>query len=109
MTDKLIVKLGRNHLALPWMASPEGQCVIGTVSRGAEFGYLAKADDGNFVQVNGSVVQVLNTSQVRDAIRRAARFQGLELEATRDLAPAAVPMVVVRKRRRAMIPEAAMV
>lgn len=47
--------------------------MLGTIQRGLEIGALAKVAGGKYVQLNGSVVQKLNTGLVEAAIVRAQR------------------------------------
>jgi hypothetical protein len=60
MDERLTVRLHK-ILRAPWAIPPvEHYRVIGTVHRGMEFGFLAIARNGAYLQVNGSVVQRLN-------------------------------------------------
>lgn len=101
MASPLIVHLGP-RLNLPWLVAPEDGCrVIGEVSRGQEMGQLAVTQDGQYVQVNGSVVQPLNSSRVEAALRKAARQQNMTLQEVLPRKPqATAPVVIVRKKRR---------
>lgn len=100
MSSPLVVHLGP-RLSLPWLVAPEDGCrVIGEVSRGQEMGQLAVTQDGLYVQVNGSVVQPLNTSRVEAALRKAARQQNVNLQELMPRKPRSEPVVIVRKKRR---------
>lgn len=105
MPNPLVVHLG-SRLILPWAAAPEEAChVLGDVSCGQEMGQLAVMPDGQYVQVNGSVVRPLNASRVNAAIRKAARRQNVD---PRELMPrkaAPEPLVIVRKKRRIVRPD----
>ena len=86
--ERVTVRLHK-VLRSPWAAPPgERYRVIGTVHRGMEFGFLAIARDGGYLQINGSVVQPLNRKDIDAAIGGVAHF------------PVAGPVTVVRKRRR---------
>jgi hypothetical protein len=74
--------------------------VIGTVHRGMEFGFLAVARNGGYLQVNGSVVQPLNREDVDAAIGSIAHFPAARPVDTRALERPAGPVTVIRKRRR---------
>ncbi len=63
-------------------------------------GQLAVTQDGLYVQVNGSVVQPLNTSRVEAALRKAARQQNVNLQELMPRKPRSEPVVIVRKKRR---------
>lgn len=100
MSSPLVIHLGA-RLNLPWMVAPaEGCHVIGEVSRGQEMGQLAVMPDGQYVQVNGSVIQPLNASRVQAALRKAARQQNVNLQELMPRKPQAAPVVIVRKKRR---------
>jgi hypothetical protein len=92
-------------------AAPDhGVKIIGTVHRGAEFGYLALSPAGEYMQVNGSVTRVLNASKVRAAIRSAEGPRGRQRPTfqrptfQRSAAPPERPpaVVIVRKKRRVL-------
>lgn len=69
--------------------------MLGTVQRGMQIGALALLRDGTYAQVNGDVVEALNASRVRHAMR--GRHGG----ALVPLQPvAALAVVTVKKRRR---------
>jgi hypothetical protein len=102
MDDRLTVRLHK-ILRAPWAIPPvDAYRVIGTVHRGMEFGFLAIAGDGGYLQVNGSVVQRLNRSDVDAAIGSAEHlFAARPMQAaapTMMNAPGAV--TVIRKKRR---------
>ncbi len=68
-------------------------------------GQLAITPDGQYVQVNGSMVQPLNASRVLAALRKAARQQNVNLQELMPRAPQAAPVVIVRKKRRIVVKE----
>lgn len=47
--------------------------MLGTVQCGQEIGALARTPQGDYVQINGSVIRPLNRSRIRAAIGRATR------------------------------------
>ncbi|HSV55403.1 MAG TPA: hypothetical protein VLJ57_24985 [Burkholderiaceae bacterium] len=68
---------------------------LGTVQRGLEMGALALTPKGEYVQVNGDIIQTLNTSRVRAALGSAHTSR------IGPTAPAAAaPAVIVRRKRR---------
>jgi len=77
----------------------DGMRMLGTVQRGMQIGALALLPDGTYAQVNGDVVERLNTSRVLYAMR------GKHAAAPRMARPVAAPAaVVVKKRRRIVVP-----
>lgn len=72
----------------------EGVQMLGTVQRGMQIGALARLQDGSYAQINGDVVEVLNTSRVLFALR--ANHGKAPPAPRRDLPP---PVVIVKKRR----------
>eukprot|EP01034_Spumella_vulgaris_P044982 gene44982-55990_t len=105
MSPPLMFHLGP-RLSLPWLVAPEDGCrIIGEVTRGQEMGQLAITPDGQYVQVNGSMVQPLNASRVLAALRKAARQQNVNLQELMPRAPQAAPVVIVRKKRRIVVKE----
>jgi hypothetical protein len=105
MDDRLTVRLHK-ILRAPWAVPPvDFYRVIGTVHRGMEFGFLAIARDGSYLQVNGSVVQRLNHVDVDAAIRTVEYLRSARPMQPAPLEPAAGAVEIVRKRRR--IPVAA--
>ena len=98
--ERLTVRLHK-ILRAPWAVPPgERYRVIGTVHRGMEFGFLALARNGGYLQVNGSVVQPLNREDVDAAIGSIAHYPAaVPLDATAMARPAG-PVMVIRKRRR---------
>lgn len=101
--ERLTVRLHK-ILRSPWAVPPGDRYrVIGTVHRGMEFGFLAIARDGGYLQINGSVVQPLNREDVNAAIGGIARFpvprimNATAIPATEQ--PAGAVTVVHKKRR----------
>ena len=92
---------------------------FGVIQNGSQIGALAHTPDGRYVQVNGAVVQLLNTYRVLRALRRESPHnnrsrrpsltavapvvedlpQVLEFEHRIDR-PVTAPVVSVRRRRR---------
>ncbi len=99
MHQPLQVVLGSQTIKA-FVAAPKEFKVIGIVRMGIEFGLLATAPSGNYVRVNGSLIQALNHEAVEAAIA-VARTSGLgESYAASRSAAQIAPTVVVRKRRR---------
>lgn len=73
----------------------DGMKMLGTVQRGMQIGALALLDDGSYAQVNGDVIEKLNSSRVLHAMREK---HGAVPREVRPSAPP--PVVVVKKRRR---------
>src|SRR4051794_21643829 len=74
-----------------------GTLIVGVIQRGMQIGALAQLEDGSYAQINGSVVQTLNASQVAAALRAAPP---LDPTVPRRMSSAAAPPVVTVKRRR---------
>ena len=74
----------------------DGARMLGTVQRGMQIGALALLADGTYAQVNGDVIELLNTSRVLHAMRK-------NHAAPRSGPPANAPAVVVTKRRRRIV------
>jgi hypothetical protein len=86
-----------------FVAAPKEFRVIGIVRMGMEFGLLALTASGNYVRVNGSVIQPLSNRVVEDAIGVARMTgRGESYATTRQHAALVVPTVMVRRRRRLM-------
>lgn len=96
-----------------FVAAPKEFKVLGIVRMGLEFGLLATTASGDYVRVNGSQVQALNTEAVEEAIHFArshgrgesyasSRNNNTASSATHSVynTPSTVPTVIVRKRRR---------
>lgn len=98
--ERLTVRLHK-ILRAPWAVPPgERYRVIGTVHRGMEFGFLALARDGGYLQINGSVVQPLNRKDVDAAIGSTGYFPAIGLVSTPAIGQPAGPVTVIRKRKR---------
>jgi hypothetical protein len=117
--SRLRITLGRSWQQ--FVPNPEpGTELLGTLSRGAQVGALARLADGRYVQINGDWVTPLNSARIEHALRSArllpgasaARSVGRPMESTPEeagpaAAPAAAPVTVhVRKRRAAQLPGA---
>ena len=98
--ERVTVRLHK-VLRSPWAAPPgERYRVIGTVHRGMEFGFLAIARDGGYLQINGSVVQPLNRKDIDAAIGGVAHFPVAGPVGSPAMERPGGPVTVVRKRRR---------
>jgi hypothetical protein len=86
------------------VAAPKEFKVLGIVRMGMEFGLLATTASGSYVRVNGSTVKPLNTDVAEEAIKVARTTgRGESYAASRLQAVAALPAVIVRKRRRHIV------
>ncbi|SDM55793.1 hypothetical protein [Polaromonas sp. JS666] len=100
MDERLTVRLHK-ILRAPWAIPPvEHYRVIGTVHRGMEFGFLAIARNGAYLQVNGSVVQRLNRGDVDAAISSAEQLFAARPVQASSAGSVAGPVTVIRKKRR---------
>lgn len=92
----------RIHIGPRWAAFAQERpdaTMLGTVQRGMQIGALALLADGTYAQVNGDIVEPLNASRVRHAMRS----QHGAAPAPRPAAAAPV-VVTVKKRRRVVAP-----
>lgn len=71
---KLTVKLDADIRLFTMSRTLKGVQFLGTVQRGYEIGALAKTADGGYAQVNGDVVQRLNTFDVERALKTARQW-----------------------------------
>lgn len=98
----------RIRLDAGWMrfAQPrDGLELIGTVQDGYQIGALGRTADGSYAQVNGDVVRFLNASRVNHALDRVTGTSRLADDTKALMARiSAPPTVVIRKRRRVVIP-----
>lgn len=86
-----------------FVAAPKEFRVIGIVRMGMEFGLLALTASGNYVRVNGSIIQPLSNRVVEDAIGVARMTgRGESYATTRLHAASSAPTVMVRRRRRVL-------
>ncbi len=101
------VELGARHWERHTHSGMEEQGfrLLGRISRVGQFGALAQATDGGYVQINGDHVVPLNRSQVEYALRIAQRREESALRAPERRAPSVVPTVTI-KRRRVIAPAA---
>lgn len=94
---------------------------LAVIQNGTQIGALAQTPDGGYVQVNGAVIQPLNTFRVLRALRRefprndwsrnpprpvaapavSVMTQALDIERRVEL-PVTTPVVSVRRRRRVL-------
>lgn len=81
----------------------EGMQMLGTIQRGMQIGALAKLEDGNYAQVNGDIIEVLNKSRVEFALQSATGAQPPSAPAVEAPKPPP-PTVVIKKRRRLVLP-----
>lgn len=73
--------------------------MIGSIRMGMEIGALARLPCGDYLKVNGDVIERLSATRVNAALRRAqCAEQCRSMSATR--LPAPPPVVIVKKRRR---------
>ena len=93
-----------SHTIKAFVTAPKEFNVLGIVRLGMEFGLLARTDAGNYVRINGSNVQALDTDDVEAAIERATTFGRGEPFAPRrtadDKPGARVPVVTASKCRK---------
>lgn len=84
-----------------FVAAPKEFKVIGIVRMGMEFGLLATTATGNYVRVNGSLIEALNNEVVEAAIAVARTSgRGESYAMSRSNSKVVAPTVIVRKRRR---------
>ena len=93
------------HTVKAFVAAPKDVRVIGIVRFGMEFGLLAQTHAGNYLRINGSEMQRLNSREVEAAIRRAQLFgRGESFASSRSAelsaAPQSAPLVMQKKHRR---------
>lgn len=100
------------HLGVSWarFATPQpGVQLLGRIERGQAFGAFAKLSDGSFAQVNGDVIEPLNTNIALRALRKAENARGVDAPDVVGYlvpAPKPVPIVTVKKRRIVQLPVA---
>jgi hypothetical protein len=71
---RMVVRLGPSWTRF---AQPnERLCYLGTVAEDASIGALARAENGDYLQVNGDWSRVLDPSEVRSALQRAHALVG---------------------------------
>jgi hypothetical protein len=105
------VVLGKEHAQRYTHAAVEAQGlhVLGCVSRGGQFGALARAADGQYVQVNGDHVTALSQAQIGRAIRLATAApdggKGMQRRAPPSSERSSAPVVVVKRRRVIVRPD----
>ena len=100
------VELGPKHWQRHTHAGFEEQGfrLLGRITRAGQFGALAQASDGAYVQINGDHVTPLNRSKVEHALRLAEQMDKPRPRAFRGQgpgtgAPAVVPVVTLKRRR----------
>lgn len=76
---------------------------LGTIQRGMEIGALARDQTGAYLQVNGDMRQVLNTSRIENALRVASP-RPPPYRQRKPAASAAPVVVIVKPRRRVIVP-----
>jgi predicted nucleotidyltransferase len=78
---------------------------MGVIRRGMEIGALAKDASGAYLQVNGDIRQVLNSSRVEAKLRSAVvRQPPVPVVRGPTEAERAAVVVVVKQRRRIVMP-----
>jgi hypothetical protein len=117
-SSRLRITLGRIWQPFVPSAGPDTE-LLGTVSRGAQVGALARLPDGRYVQVNGDWMTPLNGAKVEHALRSArvlpggyrptplasrTKIAGPKPNADTPALPATPVIVQVRKRRVAVLP-----
>ncbi|MBT2325594.1 hypothetical protein J7E62_24990 [Variovorax paradoxus] len=80
--------------------------LLGTVQDGMQIGAFAQLEDGSYAQINGDVVRVLNSSRVKQALGRDFETYFPSPSGPRSSQPAAVPTVIIKKRRVIQLPAA---
>ena len=86
-----------------YVACPKEFEVIGIVRCEMEYGLLATTAAGNYVRVNGSLVEALCNQTVEKAILAAKlRGRGCSYASQRPVEEKRAPTVVLRKRRQAV-------
>ena len=117
MSKDLTIKLDTNLSMFTAVPHPGFQ-YLGRIERGMEVGALAFTPQGDYVQVNGSVVKPINTSKILAKMRKLqGRYGGfvmpkieaaaMTMEEFMPSAPAApvnIPVIVKRKKRILEIP-----
>jgi hypothetical protein len=72
--------------------------LLGSVRRGEQFGALAINREGQYQLVVGDHCTALNTSKISGAIAVAAMHAAKAARTAKRVAPAAVPVVIKRRR-----------
>lgn len=116
--SRLRITLGRAWQPYVPGNAPDAE-LLGTVSRGAQIGALARLPDGRYMQINGDWMTPLNGAKVEHELRKArtlphgprGRASSLPLPGMphepvieRPAAATAPVVVRVRKRRVAVLP-----
>lgn len=105
------VVLGRAAWSRHTYERPEGGDLqlLGSVSKGAQIGALAKTVEGEYVQLVGDHLAPLNAKEIARALAKAPRESNPEFSresppwlVARKESPA--PVVIVKKRRVAVMP-----
>lgn len=84
------------------LVEEQGLRILGSVSRGSQFGALAQAADGRYVQINGDHVTPLSQAQIDRAVRRARSASDNARRLPRQesaMAKANAPVVTIKRRR----------
>ena len=119
MSKELTIRLDTNLSMFTAVPHPGFQ-YLGRIERGMEVGALALTPQGEYVQVNGSVVTPLNASKILSTLRKLqARYGGFvapkveaalpamtmeEFMPSVPAAPVHVPVIVKRKKRTLVLP-----
>lgn len=78
--------------------------LIGSVRRGPQIGALAVTEEGQYVQVVGDHITVLNCFQISKALVNANAIEQLMARQLVSRAAAAPTPIVIIKKRRSFIP-----
>jgi hypothetical protein len=103
--SKWHIRLGENE----WIKHTYFRCenddikLLGSVRRGAQVGALAINQDGQFFQVVGDYLVPLNKSQVAKALAAASINPYLATSYVKKAVPVTPPVVIVKRRRIAVI------
>lgn len=89
---KINIRLGPQQFA----AEREGLVMLGTVQRGLEIGALARTESGDYLQVNGDILQPLNKSRIETALRKMQPPAPKRRPVT---GPTTTPVVTIKRRR----------
>ncbi|MDY0747346.1 hypothetical protein SNE35_22780 [Paucibacter sp. R3-3] len=77
--------------------------LMGTIQSGMQVGALARLPSGDYAQVNGDYIEVLNAGHVATALRRAGVSEHAGAIGGNKESLAA-PTVTIKKRRRIALP-----
>lgn len=98
-TSPMVIRLRANVLRFTAQHHP-GLNYLGTVQRDLQIGALARRADGSYVQVNGSFIEPLDTTEVEAALSIAGARPALAGPVVARGFTAPTPTVIVRRKRR---------